>query len=203
MTFAGKSTIAALLLAASTLGATVAHAATMTTYTDRAAFEAALASFTVDTMDGIEQYTFAGTKVRPGYSLSTNLMYGCINHAGCGNNALVGFDNAYLWNYTGADTFTFDSAVNGFGFTYSNPNGYSGAFPILEGFQAQSKAGFFGVISSDLMTTFSVDQDDSFMLMDNLTFGVAASTAVPEPTMPALLGISLLALGLSRRFSKK
>ncbi len=194
-----KNCILGVIFAATTIFSGLASA-TIVTYTDRTAFETALASFTVDSLNGIPQYFHSGETSRPGYTISTPQMYGCVDHGGCGDNSSIGFDSSYLWNYVGQDTFTFSLAVNGFGFDYANPTCCNyGTQPILNGFTAPTSSGFFGVISSVALTSFTLDQTNAFMLLDNLTYGSGTSSSVPEPSTFILLGLGLLGLGISRK----
>lgn len=194
-----KNCILGAIFAATTFLSTLASASVIT-YTDRTAFQAALASFTVDSLNGIQQYSKSGNIVRSGYTINTPLMYGCVNHIGCGNNAGIGFDSSYLWNYQGLDTFTFASAVNGFGFDYANPTCCSsGTKPVLNGINATNTSGFFGIISSTALTSFTLDQIGSYMLIDNITFGSGTPSSVPEPSSIFLLGLGLLGLGFARK----
>lgn len=196
-----KAIVATAAVAALTLAATGAHALNMTTYSSRTAFLSALTSYSDDDLTGITQYLNEEPIVRFDYIINTGAMYGCVNHAGCGDNSSIGFDGAYLWNYQGSDTFNFAAAVNGFGFNYSNPIGESPIKPIIDGFTGADTAGFFGVIYSQARTAFVVDQLGDYMLIDNITYGANASPAsqVPEPSLPALIGISLAGLALARR----
>lgn len=194
--------ISALLI---TAGAAAGASAATVSYTDRAAFEAALSGVAIDKLDGVPHGTFGGNQARPGYTISTPQMYGCASAGDCGDNSSRGIDytgngTAYIWNYLGADTFTFNSAVNGFGFDFAAPSCCSGSSsPIINGFAASADWGFFGVISDVATTSFTVDQTSSFLVMDDITFGLAAPTDVPEPALPALVGISLLGLAAARR----
>jgi hypothetical protein len=108
-----KSITMAVGLAAS-LVATVTNAA-LITYTDRAAFEAALTSFSIDDFTSIPAGSFSSID-RGDYSIASPGMYGCVNNPNaCGPQPPAG-DGIGLFHYSGADTFTFDTAINGFGF---------------------------------------------------------------------------------------
>ena len=179
--------------------------AAITTYTSRAAFESALNSVTVDNLDGVTASFHYGDS-RPGYVISTPQMYGCINQSGCGDNASSGFDSAYLWNYLGQDTFTFNLPTNGFGFDYANPKFYDlGSKIIIDGYTSPTASGFFGVISDVAVTSFTTDQTGAFIIFDNVTYGPTAPaiSSVPEPTSIALMGLGLLGFASSRRKSAK
>lgn len=198
--------ISALLI---TAGVAAGASAATVSYTDRAAFEAALSGVAIDNLNGVTYGPFSGNQARPGYTISTPQMWGCASVGDCGDNSARGINytgngTAYIWNYTGADTFTFDAAVNGFGFNFAAPSCCSsGSSPIINGFAASADWGFFGVISDVAMTSFTVDQTSDFLVMDDITFGLATPTDVPEPALPALIGISLLGLAAARRRKQK
>lgn len=193
---------ATLLLAVSSL----AHAA-YTTYTNRSAFESALASFSVDSLDGITSY-FHSSDARPDFNISTiDYYFGCINQEGCGDNSGIGFDNSYVWmyggNYNSPVTFTFSTARNGFGFDFANPVCCDyGSTPSIDGINNPETSGFFGVIYDTAMTSFVVTSSNSYMLVDNITYGSGNGNSVPEPASLVLLGLGLIGLGAIRRKQK-
>lgn len=190
---------ATLLLAVSSL----THAA-YTTYTDRSAFEGALASFSVDSLDGITPYAHL-SDTRPDFNISTiDYYYGCINHSGCSDNSGIGFDDSYIWMYgTSPVTFTFNTATNGFGFDFANPPCCDyGSTPSIDGIQNPATSGFFGVIYDTATTSFVLTSSSNFMLVDNITYGSGNGNPVPEPASLVLLGLGLVGLGAMRRKQK-
>lgn len=188
------SLISAVALATA-LCAPLAHAGTVQAYTDRAAFENALASFTVDRLDDVTPAFHDGLIARPGYTYFTTSSYGCVDD--CGGAPASSWDNAYLWNYAPPNVFTFSRAVHGFGFDFSAPNSFNEVSAIIDGRQAASTFGFFGLLYSDARTTFTVSQSASYMLMDNVTAGSAIE--VPEPSTLGLLGMAAFGLAWVRR----
>jgi hypothetical protein len=158
-------------------------------YDNRADFEAALTSFHTDDFTGIESglQTFAD---RGGYSISSQAMFGCVNvPAECGPPP-AGGDGIGLFHYVGEDTFRFDTAINGFGFDFGQTLPGATTVPIIDGISATRLGGFFGIISDVAKTTFTLNQNQQFLITDNLTYGVVA----PVP-LPAGLFLSLSALG--------
>lgn len=190
------------LAAAAVILSTVSASAAVVTYTDRSAFEADLASFTVDSFAGITPglHSFAD---RGAYTISSAGMYGCVNDTASCGPAPVGIDeSASLFHYLGLDTFTFASAINGFGFTYGQTTPGGTARPIIDGLQASALGGFFGIISDVAKTSFTLDQSAQYMNTDNLTYGTLAAVPVPAGGLLLLSAMAGIA-GLRRRKAAK
>jgi hypothetical protein len=174
------------------------------TYTDRGLFEAALSSFSVDSFDTVPQGQFF-TLDRGDYVMAADNqgLFGCINNQACGDNSAKGFDDAYVWDYVSIDTFTFDSQINGFGFDFDSPGNQASVSPILQGITAPTLSGFFGIIDEAAFTQVSLGQTASFMIFDDLTYGVTLPSAVPVPAAVWLFGTALIGLvGFGKRKSK-
>ena len=172
--------------------------ASLITYTDRATFEAALSSFSVDDYTDITAgyLTFLD---RGEYSVTSGGMYGCVNAPGsCGPQPPAG-DGIGLFHYSGNDTFTFDVAINGFGFDYGQTASTHATKPIIDGVISSGLQGFFGFIFDVAKTTVVLNQNSNYLITDNLTFGV---TAVPEPSTLAIFALGMIGLA-SRRFKKQ
>ncbi|HER27244.1 MAG TPA: hypothetical protein ENI69_09060 [Rhodospirillales bacterium] len=187
---------------------TSASEASLVSYTDRATFEAALSPFSVDNLDGIAP-GFNQEYIRSDFTINAIggfSIYGCINQGACGDNSAKGFDNAYLWNYGGDETYTFGAAVNGFGFDYDNPVAFSGSHAIIEGLISPSEAGFFGVISDVALSVFAATNNGSKLIIDNITYGTTGTngvSVVPLPPSAILFGTALLGLAGLRRRKRK
>lgn len=183
------------------LSAPMAHAASVQVFTDRTSFEAALSGVTVDNLDNVPLQYHYGSFQRPGYQYTTTGAYGCTNSdPGCGDNSSLGFDNSYLLTYRESPvTFTFASAVNGFGFDFSSPRYYDPVNASIDGVESPTTSGFFGLVYSDARNSFTLSQNQIYMLIDNVTAGQSASADVPEPSMLGLMGIGVLGAALARR----
>ncbi len=190
-----KSSIA---LALGTLTMATSANAAVVTYTDRAAFEADLASFSIDDYTGLT-YSLLFSIDRGDYSItSPNGMFGCVNTpADCGTPPPNG-DGIGLFHYVGADTFTFDSAINGFGFDYGQTVSTFSTRPIIDGVTAPSLQGFFGIITDVAKTTFILNQDRQYLITDNLTYGVVSAVPLPAGGLLLLSGLTGIA-ALKRR----
>jgi hypothetical protein len=172
--------------------------ASLITYTDRATFESALSSFSIDDYTDITAGYLTWLD-RGDYSITSGGMYGCVNNPGtCGPQPPAG-DGIGLFHYSGNDTFTFDTAINGFGFDYGQTHSSFSTRPIIDGMIASDLQGFFGVIFDVAKTTVVLNQNAQYLITDNLTFGV---TAVPEPSTFAIFALGLMGLA-SRRFKKQ
>lgn len=191
------------LAAALGLAASAANAAVVT-YTDRAAFEAALAGETTDTLGDIAQ-GYSTSIDRGDYTLDGNT-YGCVL-GGCYDNSAAGFDYpGYLWFYRGGQTFTFDTAMIGFGFDYAQPGSFSGARLRVGGERASAPSGFFGVI----FDTAQIEIDmritggrSPYLIADNFTYAEELYSPVPLPASLPTLALGLGVLGWAARRKKR
>lgn len=169
------------------------------TFTDRAAFEAAVSGYTVDDLNDLNDGPMS-TINRGAYNINIQ-SYGCKSGAfQCGDNSAQGFQYpAYLWTYN-AGTFEFSNAINAFGINFG-AYGQPMAQVSLNG-QAYSSAtgGFFGILdTSNTFTTINYSAGGSGSLLDNVSYATAAAAQVPEPGSIALFAIALGGIGLLRR----
>lgn len=190
------------------------HSATIT-YTDRAEFENALNSFTVDHLNGIQSGYYTGavnTLFRDDYVASGSnpnaQLYGCVYNVDC-DTLNTTFDDSYIltWNkFDYSYDFVFDgsttnislniSTINGFGFDYASAFDSSPVLPVLNGIAAPTTSGFFGIISDENMGVVTLNQTNNYLILDNITYG----TVVP---IPASLWLFLTGIIFMSRFVRK
>ncbi len=197
--------------------------ATVISYTDRASFEAALASPTtfdfnsqtlnlhVDVTGGTDFGAFTISDTGSGSDI-----YIRDSTSGSASSGIVDGTKFVRYNENSAGavemTVTFDSAVRGFGFDYNNADtnddftltvdGFSASFP---GVLASGTSGFFGLVSSEpSIAGLTFDFYDSptagsgVLGVDNFTWSARlnSTTSVPLPgTLPLFLS-GLAGLGL-------
>ncbi|MBV0881517.1 PEP-CTERM sorting domain-containing protein [Noviherbaspirillum sp. L7-7A] len=212
--------IAALACAATTIPA---HA-TLTTYTDLAAFQAAAGLTTVETFSsatvGFSTANYAGSF--KGFSLST-VANG--DNSGISTGSLSWGDdtaipsnfagqNFYGWGdsgdgYVGPTTlFTFDNAVTAFGFDWFDTD-YTDSYSVTINGLTETvfntlSSGFFGVVGTDNESFTSASIQTAYFGGFISTEGLdnVRVSAVPEPTGVALFGIALVGLITARRRSR-
>jgi len=184
--------LAGMTLVAANAGATV------TTYTDRAAFEAAAVGYTIDNLNNVTDGA-GGSGLDRGPYAWTMSSYGCNSGPGqCGDNQIDGFFYpAYIWTY-GSGSFNFDNAIYAFGLDYGSYNN-STATVALNGYTASTtNGGFFGILDSNAFTTVTYTAAYS-NLFDNVTYSASPTSQIPEPGSLALLGLGLAGLAAVRR----
>jgi hypothetical protein len=183
--------------------ATLSAQASILTFTDRAAFQAAVAGYTVDNLNNLTDGEGRDASINRGdYTIHIE-SYGCASGPGqCGDNSASGFVYpAYLWTYN-AGTFDFANAINAFGIDFGM-YGSPLATVSLNGLQySKTNGGFFGIIDTEnSFTSVRYAAGGSGSLLDNVTYGVAGAQEVPEPGSIALLLIGVAGLGSLRRRS--
>ncbi|WP_425098877.1 hypothetical protein [Tropicibacter sp. S64] len=200
---------AVLLGTAALLAASAAQSAT-TGYTSRPGFEAALGAYTIDTLGDLT--SGPGTSLsRTDYTL-TGDFYRCVTVSDCGDNSAgsggIGFEYpGYLWQYT-AHTFTFASAITGFGMDFGNNSPYEMTLEIgdqiFSAIPSFSKS-FFGILSDTPFTSLTVNVQEfglafTRVLADNYTYSAIPASQVPLPaTGLLLLGAAAALSGLRRK----
>ena len=186
-------------------------------FTNRAAFEAALASFTVAGFEGIAPaggFTNfgAGPVVAGPFTIGTTNccsdLY-VIDGAFAGGAFSLGSGatlSPQIFGGTNDVDVTTGSGIEAFGFDYGVGSGPTSFSLFLDGtlFQSFSYGStlptpeFFGFISNTPYTTVTIRADNDVAIYDNFTLGTVQGI-VPEPATVALLGGGLLALAAAAR----
>ncbi len=201
----------------------LASAGLITTYTDRATFDATVGPTT------LEDFTSSSHFPIPGGSLSSTTSFGTLSagdiKAGATYSTPVGTGNyfnidsgggfppgGFLDGFNPSDrdlTITYDPIISAFGFETNNlmPDfditiNFLSDPSYTNNFSGISAMSFFGFQSSarDIQSVVISGNNSSFgFAIDNHSFD---SSAVPEPTTFALLGLGLAGVAFSRRRSK-
>lgn len=207
--------------------------ASITTYSDRATFDAAVGPTTVETFtdsyhfpipNGVLNSTTAfsanGTPlnagdIKAGVTYSTPVVIGSIIYFNIDTGG--GFSGGFLDGFNTGNplTITFDTPKSAFGFDANNfMSNFDvvinlGSTPLYTMRFIYSGSSFFGFQSSQSdissLTIHARNSNVDFGI-DNFSFGgsaSAASTNVPEPGPYALLIAGLAGIGLMRRYTKK
>lgn len=179
--------------------ASLSAQADVLTFTDRAAFEAAVSGHTLDDLDDLTD----GTKTnidRGDYTINI-WSFGCNSGPSqCGDNTAQGFKYpAYLWTYS-SGSFAFANAINAFGIDFGTYYGSAAQVSLNGHSYSRANGGFFGIIdTANTFTTVSYAAGGSGSLLDNVTYGMAGASEVPEPGSVALFAIALAGVGILRR----
>ncbi|RVU46522.1 PEP-CTERM sorting domain-containing protein [Rubrivivax rivuli] len=171
--------------------------AALVKYTDRALFQAAVSSLTVDSLSDITNGSFNQNRGTYRFDMAA---YGCVaGPAMCNDNTLDGMVYpGYVWTY-GSGTFTFGNAINAFGLDFGYA--FGSASVTLAGItHTVTNGGFLGFIeTAGTFTQVSYAAQGSGSLFDNVSYGTAGAHNVPEPGSLALAGLSLACLAAVKR----
>lgn len=193
-------------------GASQVQSATLTVYTDRSAWEAAVGgSFSLqnfNTFTTPSSYESSPVSLG-GFSVSVaGETFGSVWHnvgpSSSGNDVNGSPQINAATGSTGGTTLAFDSAISAFGADWNgisdnrvtsiNVNGVDVAIPALLG-------GFWGFVSdtpfASTLLSLTSGPADGFGI-DNVVYA-GQSTAVPEPGTLAIMALGLVGLGVTRR----
>lgn len=186
-----------IFLAAALLVSAVSAQATILTFTDRAAFQAAATGYTLDNLNTVSEGRFS-TADRGAYTINIS-SYGCANGPGsCGST--TGFTYpAYVFTYA-SGSFDFTSAINAFGLNFGTYNSSTSAITLNGQTYTGATGSFIGFIdTANMFTKVTYAAGGLGSVFDNVTYRTAAVAAVPEPGSLALFGIALAGVTALRR----
>lgn len=188
-----------------TVATTAAQANTV--FTDRVAFEAALASFTTESFENNPQggavVTYGDLTIEEtdGSNFLTNtLINGFFTNAVTDGQGSAWYDD----NDNSVAVFSFAAPINAVGFDIATASSQTAAI-VGPGFAENVAVGtspvFFGIIASSMFTSFTVDVTGGPEVgFDRVSFGMGdAQAPVPVPAAAPLMLAGLGALGLRRR----
>jgi hypothetical protein len=201
--------MSALLL----MGASSMASAEWITFTDRAAFESYVGTFTIDDLESVASATGETRKTVDSGDFSWTMRdYNCENGLGCG--ATYGSDTSngpmmeseeddFIWTYDNG-TFVFNEGISAFGMQYGSVNGPSSI--TLNGFNSgvNPTGSFFGIASNsnELITNIAYVKSGSYSAFDEVTYKNSRSTTTSSP-VPISGSLSILLLGLFGLSRKK
>jgi hypothetical protein len=182
--------------------------AAIVTYTDRAAWEAAVSSFTEVDFNGFpgQPAFFAGVTVDVGpFSLtgdSTGVDMWITN-----DHAQANVCDAVLCGVTFGYSIDFDASILAFGADFGGLTGSGIAFDVdgeKVGGPRYGQNGFFGFVSTTPFTSIRVFGVNEVHVFDNVVFASELAptqdpVGVPAPAALSLLGAGLAALAVTRR----
>jgi len=202
-----------IVVLASLAAASTARAATIV-FTDRAAWVAAAANpLTTIDFEGIAPVGGSSPVVPDLVVGTTHFGRASVSDPGVGTYISGWGSGATLFNYgtTEPGVITFANPVTAFGFDYGAtacyfvtpcpPGGVtvrlsSGA--VLSGASPTTVLHFLGIISTDPITSASLLISPTFGIVDNVSFGTARTTTVPEPATLLLLLVGCAAASRRR-----
>lgn len=191
-------------------------------YGTRAAFDVAHPGLAVEDFQDVSSISevLAGTNITPGVSfaltsgtdayLAPAFQSGNPTQAiGVNNPRSAGWAMTFSVpvNAVGLDVFQNNGAGSQFGVPIDATVDVFGVSGLLGSFNAtipSGSAGFAGVFSdAELITSLTVNNVNSFDVIDNVEFGATNVSAVPEPSSLALFGIGALGMIGTRRRRKR
>lgn len=202
---------------AALVGCAGAASASITTFTNRAGFDAAFSADSTFAVQGWDTYadgtTFTNGVFYDGiaYDSSVNLTVVTDEFRNTSGSNSIGRTPIEFFGQSDTITFTFQSPITFFGIDINTFDGQDGGYTattnhgdvissFYDAFPGFSTGQFIGFSSDSFFTSVTIAAVGGFAYtLDTMRYGGTEPAVIPLPSASALAGVGLLALGTRRR----